>query len=68
MDGCLQHRACLDLARVAFVPSSGAMKVAVLCDLVHQNQAPSPVREVVKARQVMAGVRNNTFLDKARMP
>lgn len=50
MEGCLRHRACLDLARVVFVPSSGAMKVAVLCDLADQDQAPSPVREVVKAR------------------
>lgn len=50
MEGCLRHRACLDLARVVFVPSSGAMKVTVLCDLADQDQAPSPVREVVKAR------------------
>lgn len=37
--GCLQHRACLELARVAPVPSLGAMKVAMLCDLADRNQA-----------------------------
>lgn len=52
----------MDLARVAFVPSSGAMKVAVLCDLADQNQALGPVKKVVKARQVKAGVRNKHLL------
>ena len=65
VDGCLRHWACVGLARVASAFSSGAMKVAMLCHLADQEQAPSSVRGVVKARQIKAGVRNDTFLDKA---
>ena len=52
MCGCLQHRVCLELARVAPVPYSGDMKVAVLCDLADQVQASSPGRHVVKAKPI----------------
>ena len=43
MYGCFQQRACLELASVAPVPSLGAMKVAVLCDLADRDQAFSPL-------------------------
>lgn len=49
---------------MAPVPSSGAMKVVVLSDLAEWDQAPSSVREVAKARQIKARVRNDTFLDQ----
>lgn len=41
---------------MASAPSLGAMKVVVLCDLADQDQAPSSVREVAKARQIKARV------------
>lgn len=55
----------MGLARLASAPSSGAVKVALLCHLADQERAPSPVRGVAKARQMKGGLRNDTFLDKA---
>lgn len=51
MYGCLQHGAYLALVRVASVLSSGAMKVAVLCDVADQDQVSSPGREWLKPDQ-----------------
>lgn len=45
MCGCLQHRACLALAKDGFL---GAMNLAVLCGLAHQHQDLSPLREGLK--------------------
>lgn len=56
MCGRLQQRACLEFARMVSVPSSGAMKLVVLCELGNQHQDPSPLREGVKTRWLKARV------------